>query len=687
MANRLALETSPYLLQHANNPVDWYPWGEEALKEAREQQKLILISIGYSACHWCHVMERESFEDPATATLMNEHFINIKVDREERPDLDHVYMDAVQAISGSGGWPLNVFLTPDAKPFYGGTYFPPVKAYNRSSWSEVLHAIQKAWKERPHEILSQSENLIDHLQKANLFGNEPTGNPHFSKDDMALIASNLLKSADKEWGGFGGAPKFPQTMSIKWLLRQYHYYKSKDAPTDLPFSPSELLEQAELSLQKMLQGGLYDQLAGGFARYSTDARWLAPHFEKMLYDNALLISVLSEAYQLTGKSEYLAVIHQTMSFIQTDMQDTDGGFFSAFDADSEGVEGKYYTWSKAEVEAILSDEKTATLFCAYYDVSEQGNWEETNILWVQEPLSAFCKTHGYDEKQTAEKLRQAGEKLMAIRKNRIPPLLDDKKILGWNALMIEACCKAWAASGDQQYLSMAERACAYIETFLKDSHGSYYHNEKAGKVGASAFVDDLAYYVSALCLLQEATGKMEYVQLADHILNQVIADFSDADSPFFYYTPVQQQDIIVRKKETYDGATPSGNSVMASNLLYMGTLLNKPEWKEMAVRMMASLQNAICKYPGSFGKWAMNMQAITYGQDEIAIVGKESAELAKKVLHAYLPNKVLQQSVIENEAYPLLAGKKTGDKTLIFACKEYACKYPVDNLSELLLLF
>jgi len=684
MANRLAHETSPYLLQHAHNPVDWFPWGKEALELAKQEEKLILISIGYSACHWCHVMERESFEDPATAALMNEHFINIKVDREERPDLDHVYMDAVQAMSGSGGWPLNVFLTPDAKPFYGGTYFPPVKAYNRSSWREVLHAIQTAWKERPHEILSQSENLVDYLQKANLFGNEANGNPHFSAEDMALIASNLLKTADKDWGGFGGAPKFPQTMSIQWMLRQYHFYKSKGAPVDLPFAPHELLQQAELSLQKMMKGGIYDQLAGGFARYSTDTKWLAPHFEKMLYDNALLISAFSEAYQLTGKQVYLDVIHHTMSFIEQDWQDVDGGFFSAFDADSEGVEGKFYTWSKAEIEAIIQDENASSMFCAFYDVTDHGNWEETNILWVQQPLAVFCKTHGYDEKQTAEILNHTAEKLLKVRKTRISPLLDDKKLLGWNALMIEACCKAWAASGNDHYLKMAELGTAYIESALKDANGTYYHNEKAGKTGTTAFLDDLSFYVSALCLLQEATGKLEYVTIAGEIINIILADFSDADSPFFFYTPRQQQDIILRKKETHDGAIPSGNSVMASNLLYLGTLFNKPEWKEMAVRMIACLQNAICKYPSSFGKWAMAMQAIINGQEEIAIVGKQSASLTKEVLHAYLPNKVLQQSVLENDAYPLLAGKNIGDKTLIFACKEYTCKYPVDNLTSLI---
>lgn len=690
MANRLAKETSPYLLQHAHNPVDWFPWGEEALALAKKENRLILISIGYSACHWCHVMERESFEDPATAAIMNERFVNIKVDREERPDLDHIYMDAVQAISGGGGWPLNVFLTPDAKPFYGGTYFPPVRAYNRSSWREVLHSIHTAWVEKPQEILSQSENLVDYLQKANDFGAGGNNSSPFSKDDLATIAKNLLQSADTVWGGFGKAPKFPQTMAIQWLLRQYHYYNSKDGKADsaeLPFSPTALLQQAELSLQKMLQGGIYDQIGGGFARYSTDEKWLAPHFEKMLYDNALLIIVLSEAYQITGKQEYLAVIDQTMAFVQQDWQDANGGFFSAFDADSEGVEGKYYTWSKAEIETIVQDKEVAELFCKYYDVSDEGNWEDTNILWVQKPLEAFCQQHEYPLEQSSKRLQDASQLLLQYRRKRITPLLDDKKLLGWNALMIEACCVAGTATGNNEYLVMAEKATAYIENYMKGKDGLYYHNEKEGKTGVPAFIDDLAYYVSALCRLQEATGNVDYITIATDITKTILAQFSEPDSPFFYYTPSSQKDVVVRKKETYDGAVPSGNSVMMLNLLYMGVLLNEPVWKERAVQMVSGLQEAILKYPTSFGKWAVGLQQIIYGQHEIAVVGKMAKGLAKEILEVYLPNKVFQQSVVEREMFPLLAGKETGEKTLVFVCKEYACKLPVDNLKSLKSMF
>ncbi|HEY1871234.1 MAG TPA: thioredoxin domain-containing protein, partial [Chitinophagaceae bacterium] len=379
MSNRLINETSPYLLQHAHNPVDWYPWSDEALKKAKEENKPILVSIGYAACHWCHVMEKESFENGETAALMNEHFVSIKIDREERPDLDQIYMDAVQTMSGSGGWPLNVFLTPDAKPFYGGTYFPPKRAFNRSSWKEVLLAVSNVFQTRRNEVESQAENLVNHLLQSNSFGLQNPNNETeiFSKEKVDEIFQNLMKSADKTWGGFGGAPKFPQTFSIQFLLRYYYVTHREEA-----------LEQACLSLDKMIEGGIYDQVGGGFARYSTDAKWLVPHFEKMLYDNALLVSVLSEAYQITKKERYEEVIHETLEFIQREMMHPGHGFYSALDADSEGEEGKFYTWNYEEVKKLLN--RNAEIFCDFFDITEQGNWEEKNILHIKKSREIFC---------------------------------------------------------------------------------------------------------------------------------------------------------------------------------------------------------------------------------------------------------------------------------------------------------
>ena len=683
MANRLAQETSPYLQQHAHNPVDWYPWCQEALDRAKAENKPILISIGYSACHWCHVMERESFENVDTADIMNRHFINIKVDREERPDLDAVYMDAVQAISGSGGWPLNVFLTPEALPFYGGTYFPPVRAYNRSSWREVLHAIAKAWQEKPQEILSQATNLTSHLQNANSFG-VVAGQAPFTEDALLAMAQQLLKAADTTWGGFGQAPKFPQTMTIGFLLRQYHFLTKQKEASNLPFAATDLLQQAELSLQKMMAGGIYDHLAGGFARYSTDARWLAPHFEKMLYDNALLVGVLSEAYQLTRKPAYAQVIHQTMRFVQQEWQSPEGGFYSAYDADSEGVEGKYYTWAKAELETVIDDAEAARLFCAVYDVSEEGNWEETNILWTPVPVEEVIASLGWDSAAAHASLAQSRSKLLSHRQQRIKPLLDDKKLLSWNAMMIEASCKAWAATGEADYLAMAEKAAAFIEQYMRHEDGGYFHNEKNGLAQNPAFLDDLAGYVSALLWLQACTGNHDYLHQAGRITDIIFRDFSDADSPFFFFTPVWQKDIIVRKKETYDGATPAGNSVMVHNLLQLGVLFNRPDWTERAMNMLNAVQQAVGRYPNSFGNWAMAMQGQVYGLHEIAVVGAAAPQLTAGLLAAYIPNKIVQQAAQPSEDWPLLAGKATGNKSLIYACKQYACQRPVSSINELL---
>ncbi|MES2775157.1 MAG: thioredoxin domain-containing protein [Bacteroidota bacterium] len=668
--NRLIHQTSPYLLQHAHNPVDWYPWGEEALQKAKAENKPILVSIGYSACHWCHVMERESFEDQSTADLMNSHFINIKIDREERPDIDAIYMDAVQMISGSGGWPLNVFLTPEAKPFYGGTYFPPVKAFNRSSWKDVLYSINQAWQEKPTEIIAQAENLTEHIRTSTMFGNTAAGDAVFSKEQLETIAANLLKNADTAWGGFGKAPKFPQTMSIQFLLR--HYYFTKDEAA---------LTHALLSLDKMICGGMYDQLEGGFARYCTDNEWLVPHFEKMLYDNALLLSVISEAWQLTGKEIYKQTIEQTMNFIRQQWVSAEGGFYSAFDADSEGVEGKFYVWSKQEVDEILGQD--TGLFCKYYDVTEHGNWEDTNILWVKQPLEEFCKEHQLHQADTAITLERSRQKLLDTRARRIFPLLDDKMLMGWNALMITACCKAYAALQNEDWLSMAEQANGFIEQYLMDDSGRFYHNYK--KTAANpAFLDDLAYYVQALIHLAEVTGNNQYLHKARLYTEKLFSDFKDAESPFFFYTPVWQQDIILRKKEWYDGATPSGNSTMAWNLHYLSIVFDKPTWKEQSVEMVATVAATSQRYPTSFSNWSCMLQQLVNGTKEIAVSGPGSRRLLHEILVKYIPGKILQSQDKLNDDFPLLQHKWDNTKTEIFFCSNYACKAPVTSVAALL---
>jgi uncharacterized protein YyaL (SSP411 family) len=677
MPNQLIHETSPYLLQHAHNPVNWYPWGEEALQKSKEEDKPILVSIGYAACHWCHVMERESFEDESTAAMMNSYFINIKIDREERPDLDHIYMDAVQAMSGSGGWPLNVFLTPETKPFFGGTYFPPVRAYNRASWKEVLESIHTSYLEKKQEIFSQAENLTAHLLSANSFGMQKAvpgeAASLFSEETLQTIATNVLANADTEWGGFGRAPKFPQSFSIQFLLRHYHFTKDDNA-----------LRQALLSLDKMIYGGIYDQLGGGFSRYSTDTEWLAPHFEKMLYDNALMVSVMAEAYQLTHKPHYAIAIRHTLAFLEREMLSSENGFYSALDADSEGVEGKFYTWSKQEIDELLGED--SPVFCAFYSITEKGNWEHTNILWVKEPVSIFAEKNGFTELELEKKLAACREKLMEQRDKRIRPQTDDKILLGWNALLNTAYAKAYAALGDDTYREMAIRNMAFIESTFAGVDGQWFHTYKTGKARIPAFLDDLAYLVQAYIYLQEITGNADYLIKAQTLAGGIISDFEEAETGFFFYTHQAQKDVIVRKKEVYDGAVPSGNAIMTHNLLYLGLVFDRPEWTERARTSLASLSKAITKYPGSFGVWATAVQWVTKGTLEIAITGQRSNEFLRPVLERYLPNKILQSGETNSHFFPLLAGKTAGEQgsTEFYLCENYACKAPFSTVEALL---
>lgn len=675
--NRLAKETSPYLLQHAHNPVDWYPWGEEALQKARTENKPILVSIGYAACHWCHVMEKESFEDMATATIMNEHFVNIKIDREERPDLDHIYMDAVQAMTGSGGWPLNVFLTPEAKPFYGGTYFPPKPVHNRPSWQDVLHGVANAFQGKRKEINDQAENLTAHILQSNNFGlqsidnGDPLSDGIFNKQKCDEMFAAIMQSADKQEGGFGRAPKFPQTFTIRFLLH-YHYYTGNQ----------EALQQACLSLDKMIYGGLYDQVGGGFARYSTDSEWLAPHFEKMLYDNALLVSVLCEAYQLTKKEWYKRTIEQTLAFVERELFSPEDGFYSALDADSEGEEGKFYVWSRQEVEEVLGAD--AALFNEVYDVTEHGNWEHTNILrLLADPEETATAKH-----TTVDGLWKQLDHCLALllerRNTRVRPLLDDKQLLGWNALMNEAYCRAYAALGNEHYLNIAKRNMAFMLQRFAHEDGTWLHTYKAGQAKYPAFLDDLALLVQALIRLQEVTGDKEYLQKARQLTQQINERFSEQETGFFFFTPSGQGDIIVRKKEVYDGAVPSGNSIMAVNLYYLGIVFDETSWKERAVSICASLHQVATRYPTSFGIWAALIQAISNGVPEIAIIGPEVAKLRQEFLRHFIPFSIVQSATHDLEEFPLLSKKPYSPETQIFLCKNYACQQPVTEVDTVL---
>ncbi|MEO6453999.1 MAG: thioredoxin domain-containing protein [Ginsengibacter sp.] len=675
--NHLSEETSPYLLQHAYNPVDWYPWGEKALQKARYEDKPILVSIGYSACHWCHVMEKESFEDEETAQLMNKYFVNIKIDREERPDLDHIYMDAVQAIAGAGGWPLNVFLTPDCKPFYGGTYFPPQRAFNKPSWKEVLSGVYQLFTDKRQEIESQAEELTQHIGKSSIAAQlkntiDVDGKEIFSWREANLIFENIINQADKVWGGFGNAPKFPQTFTIKYLLRYYHYTKNENA-----------LKYACLSLDKMLYGGIYDHIGGGFARYSTDAQWLAPHFEKMLYDNALIISTLCDAYQLTRNKRYKDTVGQTIDFIKRELMNDEGGFYSALDADSEGEEGKYYVWSFEEIKEIL--ENDAGLFCEFYDISPQGNWEHKNILRVLIPAPEFAKTKSINEAEFEAFLKACAEKLLQARGKRVRPQLDDKILLGWNALMNIALSKAAVAFEEASYKELAVKNIKFLLLQFAADKGLMHHTFKNGIAKYPAFLDDYAYLIKACIQLQEVTSEQTYLQNALLLIDTVIENFGENINDHFHYTGKKQEDVIIRKKEIYDGAIPSGNSVMAANLFYLSMVFNKKEWKERAIKMLNDLSEMIIKYPTSFANWACILIDQAALVNEIAIIGKDFIPLRDELLSHFIPNKILQSTEISSgNEFPLLSNKTALQEPLVYLCRNYSCSSPQKNLDMII---
>jgi hypothetical protein len=689
------------LRQHAHNPVDWYAWKPEAFERARAEQKPILVSIGYSTCHWCHVMERESFENDDIAQIMNEHFINIKVDREERPDVDAIYMEACQLLTNGGGWPLNCFLTPEGKPFYAGTYFPPRPAYNRPSWVQLLTHLSKIWREERPKALEQAERLMQHIARNDgifiqqIEAAEAAG-PGWSPALLDGIFERLRDYFDPSEGGFGGAPKFPATMAIHYLL---HYFYHTGRP--------EALEHALLSLNKMIQGGIYDQLGGGFARYATDRAWLVPHFEKMLYDNALLVTVLADACKLLrsrpvplpfGQLDYDATatlyaetIEETLAYVQREMTHPEGGFYAAQDADSEGVEGKFYVWALAEVEALLGDE--AELFCAFYGVSEAGNWEERNILWRPSSYEDFAAANGMPVDALKARLRRCRAILFEQRAQRVWPGLDDKVLLGWNALMNSAFAAAYAATGDTAYRDTALRNLDFLlEKFAapaaaesaSDAAAPLLHTWKEGQAQYDAFLEDYAFLIAALTDAYEMVFDPRYLRLAEKYTELVFGYFHDPESDLFFFTGSAQSDIVLRKKDVQDNATPSGNSTMAHNLQRLGILLDRPEWRAQAEKMLLRMRSAVEKYPRSFERWALALMAAAHPRAEIAVVGPGALDKAARLQRQFLPAKVLAATERPNGEMPLLAEKSgTESEALIYVCRDFTCQRPVRSVEEL----
>ena len=670
MPNRLINEQSPYLLQHANNPVDWYPWGNEAFDKAKEEHKPVIVSIGYAACHWCHVMEHESFENEAVAAYMNEHFVCIKVDREEHPDVDHMYMDAVQAIGGSGGWPLNVFVTPERAPFYGGTYYPPRQAYNRPSWMQLLNRISDLWTDQYDEVTLQAEQMIQHLRQASQRINQAQNAASaIDKETCRKIADNLLKQADKEKGGFGNAPKFPGTMAISYLLEHYHFTGYEPA-----------LKHALRSLDAMIEGGIYDQLGGGFARYATDNNWLIPHFEKMLYDNALLISSLCDGYSITKDVRYKTIIEETIAFTERELKDKSGGYYCALDADSEGIEGKFYTFTWQEwIDALGENDEVAA---QYFGVSHDGNWEETNIVHIAASIEDVATLN----KLTAEEVRQRVEavklKLLTARSTRPRPQTDDKSLLSWNALMNISLSKAGVVLDNGKYLQLAADHLQWMVTAFQ-SEGALMHVWKNGTAKIQAKLDDYAYLAQAMLQLASATGENKWIMKANELLATVTTEFSRGDG-FFYYSPGSQKDIPVRKVDLYDGATPSANAFMAHNLWLCGMCMENSLWVQQAGLMLRNMSDTTTRYSYSFGYWALMLQRHVIGMKTVVCSGITANEYRKELQANYLPQAFIVTSQKEISELVVFEKKFFADKMYIFVCTEQACLSPVNSVNEAL---
>ncbi len=679
--NRLINETSPYLLQHAHNPVDWYPWGEEALECSKREDKPILLSIGYSACHWCHVMEHESFENEQIAEIMNEHFVNIKVDREERPDLDEIYMNAVQMLTGSGGWPMTMFLTPDLKPFYGGTYFPPDDRYGRPGFARVLLGVSEAYRERREAVANQADQITEHLNQTS----EMEVHDHLLTTDLLSRANQDYRSRfDARHGGFGSAPKFPPSMGLSMLLRYWHRTGNPNA-----------LEMVELTLEKMARGGMYDQLGGGFHRYSTDAVWLAPHFEKMLYDNALLTMIYLEAYQATGKDFYRQIARETLDYVLREMYNEGaGGFYSTQDADSEGVEGKFFVWTPDAVEALLGKEK-AQIFCEFYDITAHGNFEHQNILHVQTPPDIFARKLKMGVGELEAILAEGKQTLFEAREQRIKPGLDDKILTSWNGLMIQSMAAGYQILEDERYLEAAEKSAKFTLTELSQDNGLLLRTYRAGKSHLNAYLEDYSYLVAGLIQLYEATFNLQWLKEADRLNRIMIEQFWDDVNGGFFFTGEAHESLIVQSKSAHDGATPAGASIAVHNLLRLAKLLNQPNLNDKARTTLMLYYHQMEAAPSASAQLLCELDFLLSTPKEIAIVGgrdSEETKAATRTIHSrFIPNKVIALLDVTSENgqetktfIPLLEGKvPRNGKTTIYVCENYACKSPTTELAEL----
>ncbi len=664
MPNRLAHETSPYLLQHADNPVDWYPWGQQAFDKARAEDKPLLLSIGYAACHWCHVMAHESFESEATARVVNERFVPVKVDREERPDVDAIYMQAVQSLTGHGGWPLTVFLLPDGRPFYGGTYFPMTDRYGMPSFSRVLHAVHDAYANRRDDVLGNASLLTDALERAAAPIGEPAA-PDYSLTDGAF--QGLAAVHDRELGGFGGAPKFPQSMAMEFLLR-YHARTGN----------AQALDMVESSLEAMARGGIYDHVGGGFHRYSTDARWLVPHFEKMLYDNALLASAYTQAYRVTRNDAYRTVARETLDYLLRELRDPAGGFYSSQDADSEGVEGKYYVWERGEVADALGAH--VGVLVERYGVSEGGNWEGRSILNIQTGAE-----------WSPDALRAERDALLRVRATRVPPETDTKVLTGWNGLAVRALAEAAAAFDDARYRDIAAETARFLLGSL-ERDGRLLRSWTRGEARLKGYLEDYAQLIAALLAVHEATFAHEWLHAAHRLTDKMLELFWGDGDGLAFDVGSDHERLIVRPRDVTDNALPCGSSAAAEVLVRMARLTGDERYAEGAERLFASVSPLIARYPLGFGNWLKALELYLAPSTEVVLVGKRNAAGTKALLAGlygrFRPGVVvvgLEPGADAPFPTPLLEGRGAlNGQPTAYVCHRFACELPTADAAELM---
>ncbi len=668
MPNRLAHETSPYLLQHADNPVDWYSWGEEALRKAKEENKPIFLSIGYAACHWCHVMEHESFEDPATAALMNEHFVNVKVDREERPDLDAIYMQAVVALTGHGGWPMSVWLTPDGVPFYGGTYFPDAPRHGMPSFKQVLTSLNEAWVNQRDEVQRATGSVLDHLKQESSLPGESEG--ELSRDVLDVAVQNVGAAFDWSNGGWGKAPKFPQPMTIEFLLR-YHVRMGDEYSR-------RMIDKA---LTKMARGGITDQIGGGFHRYATDAIWLVPHFEKMLYDNSQLARAYLHAWQLTGEELYQRIAVETLDYVAREMTHPDGGFYSTQDADSEGEEGKFFVWSIDEMREVLGDE--AIPLNDVFGVTQSGNFEGHNILHVARDPEDVARAHGLDVDRLHTILAESKRKLFGAREKRVKPGRDEKVLTAWNGLMLAAFAEAARALKRDDYRQVAVRNADFLLRELRKPEGRLLRSWKAGS-GAklNGYLEDYSHLIEGLLALYQTTFEARWFAAARELADAMIAHFAAPDGTF-YDTSDDHEALVVRPRDLQDNAVPSGNAMAAMVLLKLGAYTGESRYTDIAEKSLRGLQAAFQKYPTAFGQWLVAYEFAIGSPQEIAVVGDpESADtqaMLDVIFAGFRPHQVVAlKRPGEESPIPLLDHREQIDgRATVSVCQHFACMRPV----------